>query len=440
MMLSMTKRSIRGSLLLMLVISVLCVGLAGCGDNNQANSVKDDFTAQNAELKQLLPAQAGYHWVYSGFVEYGHMLNLKTVTAGDSETVYHLSGAVGDPSGGEARGDFSLSVNYIITKGNLIQEVTGEKMMDTFTHMELLRTPLQPGTKWEQKVKDRENKEYELACAITAVDEESGGKVYTVEYKDKNSDFYEQRVFKEKTGVIQFEKIWQSKEGPVVMGYALYDDASGYPQKSELKAFLPPLDRELRYFGLAEYAHVGTMTKVSENDRQGVYRFNGSFQDGSGIPGEFKINYTFDYVAGSVREEVLENTRSGQKEINSKIHDPILLKYPLTVGNIWEQEVLFEGQKKMMIAQIVSIAYQGHTFYTQQKQRYPVMTVRYTVENVPGYFQDTYIEERSFQKGWGMIGYSHLMKGGLDITDQTNAYEVENVIINNMFGYSVAKE
>ena len=36
-----------------------------------------------------------------------------------------------------------------------------------------------------------------------------------------------------------------------------------------------------------------------------------------------------------------------------------------------------------MTAQIVSIAYQGHTFITQMEQRYPVMTVRYMVEDVP---------------------------------------------------------
>ena len=39
-----------------------------------------------------------------------------------------------------------------------------------------------------------------------------------------------------------------------------------------------------------------------------------------------------------------------------------------------------------------------------------------------------------------MTGYSHLMKGDLGIQEQNNFYEIENAIINNMFGYSVAKE
>ena len=68
------------------------------------------------------------------------------------------------------------------------------------------------------------------------------------------------------------------------------------------------------------------------------------------------------------------------------------------------------------------------------------MTVRYTVANIPGYFQSTYVEERSYQQGSGMTGYSHLMKGNLGITADMDSYEIENRIINNMFGYSLARE
>ena len=325
------KRSVVAALYVFSCFLLLLTGLAGCINKADPGNAKEDFTAQNEELKKLFPDKAGYHWIYSGFAEYGHALDLNSVLSEQNgETVYRLSGAVGDPSGGEAKGDFSLSVEYVISKGSLIQKITGEKMMDTFPQMELLRSPLKPETQWEQKVKDRAGKEYELVCTIISVNEDNGNKVYSVRYKDKKSDFYEKRVFKEKTGVIEFEKIWQSKEGPVTMGYALYDEASGYPQKAELKAYLPPLDRELRYFGLAEYGHVGTMTKVSENDREGIYQFNGSFQDGSGIPGEFKIRYTLDYTAGTVREEVLRIRVPG-KRVNSKLHD-LLCEIPLGCG------------------------------------------------------------------------------------------------------------
>jgi len=421
---------------LILCFSLLFICMTGCSISGPGDK---DFTARNEELKKLLPEKTGYHWIYSGFAEYGHALALKSINAGGSETVYRLSGEIYDPSGGEAAGDFSLSVDYVISKGSLIQKKTGAKMMDAFDQMELIRTPLNAQTKWEQKVKGKDGKEYELVCTITGINEDDG-KVYTVEYKDKNSDFYEKRRIKERTGVIEFEKLWQSPEGPVTMGYALYEDASGYPEKTEMKAFLPPLDKQLRYFGLAEYGHIGTMTKVSESDQQGIYRFNGSYQDGSGIPGDFTVEYIFNYVAGTVQEKVLENTRSGEKDVNSKLHDPILLKLPLDVGHTWQQEIMYEGQKKNMTAQIVSSAYLGRTFYTQKEHRFPVMTVRYTVENIPGYFQNTYVEERSFQKGWGMTGYSHLMKGELDVKDETDIYEVENAIINNMFGYGIARE
>jgi hypothetical protein len=104
--------------------------------------------------------------------------------------------------------------------------------------------------------------------------------------------------------------------------------------------------------------------------------------------GEFKVQYLFNYKKGTILEKVIENTRSRKEEVNSKLHHPVILKLPLEVGNTWQQEITFEGEKKTMTGTIVSIAYEGRTFYSQMKSVHPVVTVRYRVEDVPGYFQN----------------------------------------------------
>ena len=428
------------TIVLVVILALIIVLSAGCQTkpaqpNGQGNQ------AGNEEIKKLLPKQAGYHWVYSGFAEYGHIMDLKSIVVGDAETVYTVTGEVGDASGGEAQGDFSFSIDYVVKNGGLFMRQKAPRMMDNFTELELIRAPLQAQSKWEQKaINKKDNKEYQLACTILEVKNEPDGKVYVIEYKDKNSNFFERRWIKENIGIINFETVWNSAEGPVEMGYALYSEASGIPQKTTLTSYLPPLQQRLRYFGLAEYAHVGQLSKNSENEEQAIYQFNGSFQDGSGIPGEFKVQYIFDYQTGTVTEKVIENTRDKMNEVNSKIHDPVILKLPLDTGNTWQQEVTFAGEKKTMTATIVSIGYEGRTFYGQEQSGQPVMTVRYLVEGVPGYFQNTYVEERRFQKGWGMIGFANLMKGDLGITSKDDQYKIEEAIVNGMFGYSIAKE
>ena len=94
----------------------------------------------------------------------------------------------------------------------------------------------------------------------------------------------------------------------------------------------------------------------------------------------------------------------------------------------------------MMTATIVSIAYEGSTFYTQMKSSTPVMTIRYIVEEASGYFQNRYVEERQFQRGQGIISFSQLMEGDLDIKDLDNDYQVEQAIINHMFGYILERD
>lgn len=137
----------------------------------------EDFSQENAELQKLLPEQKGFQWVYSGFAEYGHRMELVSLgSTPQGEKAYHLTGQVDDVSAGEAKGDFSLNIDYIIQDGVLIQRKNAEKMLDTFKEIELIRTPLQQGTKWEQTVLDQAGRQYGLVCTITEIKDEEGEK------------------------------------------------------------------------------------------------------------------------------------------------------------------------------------------------------------------------------------------------------------------------
>lgn len=88
---------------------------------------------------------------------------------------------------------------------------------------------LQVQNQWQQKVKDRSGKEYELTCTIADIKKDKGLTVYTILYQDKNSDYYEKREIKEKTGITSFERSWKDREGnTVILSYRLYEKASGY--------------------------------------------------------------------------------------------------------------------------------------------------------------------------------------------------------------------
>ena len=209
--------------------------LAGCNQTPQPQGPGGlkDSTAQNEALKQLFPAKSGFVWIYDGFAEYSHMMELEAVSLSDGQTVYTIAGEIGDPSGGEAKGDFSLAVTYKIKEGVLLQNKTAPRMMDTFPAMELLRGPLTVQNEWEQKTKDSSGKDYQLICTIKEIKEESGLKTYTVLYKDKSSDFYEIRQIRQGAGIIFFEKNIRLNNEPIVMGYYLYEEVSGYPKQKQ---------------------------------------------------------------------------------------------------------------------------------------------------------------------------------------------------------------
>ena len=228
-------------LLAMMLMLILGAGLVGCaeseggdGGNQPAkpdkSQVEQDETRQrNEELAKLLPGKKGFRWIYNGFAEYAHTMDLERIEKEDGQIKYFIKGEVEDMSGGESDRDFSLQVEYVIKDGVLVQKKKEQVMLDSISNdLQLLRTPLDKGAKWRQQVTDKEGNTYDLHCQITEITGDNGAREYTVIYDDSKSDYFEKRKIREGVGVVSLEKMLKSGGESFVAGYTLNEEASGY--------------------------------------------------------------------------------------------------------------------------------------------------------------------------------------------------------------------
>lgn len=196
-------------------------------------------------------------------------------------------------------------------------------------------------------------------------------------------------------------------------------------------SYLPIIGEDMYYFGLAEYGHIATLNIVSEEIDKSEYRYSGVYNDGSGIDDQFEISYILNYKDGTVTEHVISNTRNDKKEVNSKLHDLILVKLPLELGNKWSQETTINGENHTVNAEIIE--YDDIT---------GKIKVSYTVKGVSGYYNDTYFEERTFEKGYGLTGFTNLFPGepNLSEEDKSDPQKTKEALKNlYCFGYSLNK-
>ena len=184
-----------------------------------------DSNYQKAALSKLLPSQPGFEWMYSGFAEYSHEMTLISIVDEPQKRTYHISGMVGDPSGGEGTADLSLLMKYIIEEDRLIQEKTEEAMLDSkYISLILIKTPLVVGNYWAESVTEKTGAVTRITSKITDINySDTGLRQYVVLYSDNNSPYYEQRIIREGTGIVSFEKLLELTEDSFPAGYTLYE-------------------------------------------------------------------------------------------------------------------------------------------------------------------------------------------------------------------------
>lgn len=378
----------------------------------------------SSQLAGLLPAFEGFAWAYHGFHEYAHTMTLDTVRNLSGGVVfYSVSGWVNTPPYWEAVTDPSIMLSYTIGSDRIVQEKNAPGMLDSrFDRLELIRTPLVPGTSWEQTAIDQYNREITLSCTITDVEERTSGTVYTVTYQDTESEYCETRWIQEGAGVIQFDKLI-TLEGydTLPVGYSLY--TPGDMVNAELLPYLPPLDTDMTYAGTGGYAFSGKLAQSWEDSQESAYTFDGSYPDGA----SFQVRYHIDFNRGTVTEEILSNARTGLSEINSKVHNLVVLvlpqHLPMEKGYTWTHDAAIDGNPCTVQAEVVICDTEAG-----------VIKIRYTAQNIPGYYNGTYVEERRFERGLGMTLFRQLLPGEIVPAEGETMEEAVN---RHMLTYSL---
>ncbi len=187
------------------------------GENNsQQNSpLQDPRERVSQQLAGIFPQRIGYEWFYSGFAEYGHRMKLDNISGNTDNPeilVYEVSGEVDDPSGGEAPGDFGLELEYRITSDTVLERIIrGEKLAHMFKELQLLKLPLESGSRWEQTVESSGKEVVLTAEILSAEKKEDGPDVYKVRYSVPmegmpDGIYIEERTFTEGVGVTSFAR------------------------------------------------------------------------------------------------------------------------------------------------------------------------------------------------------------------------------------------
>lgn len=379
-------------------------------------------------LAALLPDDLGHEWLYYGTAEYAHTMRLDSLRTSALWAQFDISGKVSDMSGGASGLDHALTITYTISDGVLRQHSTGAALLDSpFSDLELLRVPLQKGAKWTQTAVDADGKPVTLDCAITAVDNAGGRNAYTVEYYAQDGSILQRRTITQGQGVTLFERRLGDPEDHLTVGYYLRT-VSDEPSMDNLEDWLPQLGKTTRYVGLAEYSHRGALTLKTPTKEGAIYIYRGQYTGGKGDESKFAVEYTLDKLRGTLTEHVVNSGQKNSPNINSRLHNLVLIRLPLEAGATWSHSATLGGQSVTVVAQITELDRSAGT-----------LRVRYSAHNVPGYYDNTYVEQRTFQKGRGMTAFSCLLEGdiGLSAADAQDAGKVEAAIAQHSFGYTL---
>jgi hypothetical protein len=198
-----------------------------------------DVTYEKIPLSALLPSELGYSWIYNGFAEYGHTMTLNNIEDDPTQRIYTITGEVDDMSGGESFADNSISIQYILSGNELIQEKAELHMLDSkFDRLTLIKTPLVAGTTWTQDAIDKDGNSSRISAIIKKVEIVDDNKTqYTIRYDDVNSAYFEERIIREGVGVVSVEKLLELSDTSFPAGYTLY--VSGILKEMPILLYFP---------------------------------------------------------------------------------------------------------------------------------------------------------------------------------------------------------
>lgn len=221
------KRSIYIGFIIVLTIVILTGCVQKVDPSKEPEEPTEEIKPPAQALLEVLPTTTGDQYFYNGFAEYGHIQTIERIDEEEGKKIYHVVGMVDDPSGGEATGDFTLEMQYIVDSEKITEKILqGQKLPHKIPELEVLRLPLEKGNRWEQKMLI-DGREETLKAVIESVDVDPQDKretytiVYTVPMADMPENTYKEiRTYKKGVGLYYFESTL-GKEYDFMFNYAL---------------------------------------------------------------------------------------------------------------------------------------------------------------------------------------------------------------------------
>lgn len=194
--------------------------------------------------------------------------------------------------------------------------------------------------------------------------------------------------------------------------------------KELAKIFPSKINTTAKYFGLAEYGHSVTIKDIKDETDVLTYYIDGYLDDARGEnPDKRQFNVTYIIDDKTIKEVIVNDDEFRQKGVDNRIHsiipNQIILKLPLEVNNSWEQKFTFNNKEYVAKTIITEIK-----LTEKETKQYTTMIV---INNVSGYFNKQYIEERVYEQNKGLISFKNTM-------EQVET-DIEPTQENFMFGY-----
>lgn len=264
-----------------LLILVACALLiTGCSKQRDGDEIIDvSLDEYSKELDGFLP-KGDFKWIYTGFAEYMQELTIIDVYETSSKKIYKMSGEVLDMSNGESSLDFSLSVNYIVTHDELVQEKIEEVMMDSeFDKLILLKLPIELGATWNETVISSDGDKELIVATIIEIVGKKPNRTVRVEYRNKDKTYIEKRAIQEGLGVVSFDKNMSFGSEKFEMGYSLikYKIEKANSLDNSITTSGAGTDASKDSLGQSSDSNTNQMSDDEKSVKEAIVNFNNSW-------------------------------------------------------------------------------------------------------------------------------------------------------------------
>lgn len=199
-----------------------------------------------------------------------------------------------------------------------------------------------------------------------------------------------------------------------------YAPKEDLPYSRDLLSFFPKkVNTQLHFQGYAEYAHSLTINKIDFTSSVASVILSGSMMDAySSETREIDVKYVVSNNSVNEYVTVTHEDKSKEQTLNSIIPNQTILKLPLKIDNSWKQKFHYKGTEYEATTSITSVKAENNL------TRCTTTTI---VNNIKGYLNNTYREERTYEEGKGLIFFS--------VSTPLNGSFPYAVFENNTFSY-----